>query len=750
MPAKFSPLLRAGWEVIPLSADGKKTPLVSGYHGRGHKVADTDTVKGWAKKYPDANPAIVLPHGVIGFDLDGSEHGDGVDGLAALAEFERLYGPLPESGHIFHGYRDGVPSPFGTRLYRVPDSMLDVYTPGRVVGNLTKVTGIRGVDVITPWIRYNVAPGAVHASGEVYEYDGPNGLPRPEELPVLTPEHVEGLLKKARLPAKRLVPAPPVAKAETVEELLDQTRKLVALGENETMLIRGEQRGWQKGDGFFALACQIIRLGGTKEAFLEAAEGYWDAERQWGNAEGSVEEELDGEMPYSVSVGTEPYVFAREVLDRHYRNADGVVMLRYHSPEQMFWYWDEDFGHYVGLRDDEARTLVERVLAGAMETGPDGEIRPVKHKPKNVSDVIEGLKTATLASKYGAGLLLEARNGIPFRNGWLDMKTGELVPLTPERDVRWVVQADYDLTARCPEWMRFLRSIGMGKGTEEYRLLRQWFGYLLSGSTEHQKALVMIGPKRAGKGVTQHVAEALFGGVEAPWAGAASTMLERFDPTRTFGLANLIGKGLATMGDARWGRNDAGRNALLLSWIGGDAVTVEKKNKDPFSIRPTARLMIASNESPRFFDASDALSSRFLMLEYHQTFYGKEDLDLEARLCAELPGIARWALGGYLDLQEQGHFTETTAGISLREQVARDSSPVRVFVEEECVLDPKAWETVEDLAIAYSKFSGETYDARLRQDLGRNLKAAFPDLIKDYRPEIRGERVTAKRGLRLR
>ena len=109
---KFSPLVRAGWPVIPLKADGDKRPLVSGYHGKDRKVADEATVRSWAKSFPTCNPGIVLPDNVIGFDVDGPSHG--VDGLAALEAFEREFGPLPNDDRIFHGYKDGKPSPYRT------------------------------------------------------------------------------------------------------------------------------------------------------------------------------------------------------------------------------------------------------------------------------------------------------------------------------------------------------------------------------------------------------------------------------------------------------------------------------------------------------------------------------------------------------------------------------------------------------------------------------------------------------------
>lgn len=769
MSGKFSPLLRAGWEVIPLSRDGDKTPLVSGYHGRGHKVADVDTVKGWAKRYPDANPAIVLPPGVIGFDVDSGSHGDGVDGLRALAEFERRFGPLPETGHIYHGTDErGDPSAYGTYLYRVPESMLDVYTSGGIVGNLTKVTGIGGVDVITPWLRYNVAPGAVHSSGEVYDFTPSPPvspwLPNPADLPELSRKHVEALVKRRRTsaPAPREEPATPAAVGKPIEaatgpetgkELLAQVRALVALPEGETMLIKGEQRGWQKNDGFFVLACSIARIAKDREKakrlFLRAAEGYDDAERRWDDAVASVEdEEPEGEPPYPVGVNTEPYRFSEELLNRHFRNADGVLTLRLREDDETFWLWDDDRARYVAVSDQTVQAIVAKALAGAHETvvGDQGAVvRPVKVKSSNYIEVVKNLKALTLTSKWGGGALLPSKGGVPFLNGWLDVSNGSLLPVGPERDVRWNVPLTYDPNdgGTVEEWTKFLKSIGWGPGTEEYRLLRQWFGYVLSGSKAQQKAMILIGPTRSGKGIILKIAGAMLGD------GAVGTQMDALADKN--GLENVIGRGLVTVGDARFSfKTDKGLAGRLLSLIGDDEMTVNAKYRNLVSARLDARLMLATNEPPTFTEASDALARRFVMLQTTESFLGREDFGLEKRLMTELPGIVKWALEGLDDLNEVGKFVQTSTGHELQEQLVRDSAPVRVFVEEECEFGPYKMQkqTLYDEYVYWARQNGINFilsNAQFYRDLG----TAFPGKTKTTKPRIGGKQVPFVSGIRL-
>lgn len=750
MGAKFSPLMKAGWPVLPLDRAGDKTPLVSGYHGKAAKVADRETVIGWTKAFPECNPGIVLPPGVVGFDVDSASHSHGEDGLAALREFERQFGALPEGPRIFHGHTvGGEPSPYGTRLYRMPEPMKDVYTPGNVVGNLNKVTGKPGVDIIAPWIRYNLAPGAVHASGEVYEWaigsHGVNSVPTPADLPELSLEQAEALLSRRAKVGKDLVSAEPAPTPQSrAAALLDQVRELAALDEGQTLYIQGAERGWQHNDGFFVLACALVRLAKNrtkaKAAFVEAAGDYTDAERQWDNAVESIEvEEIEVEQEaYHYPPMGMPAEFTREYLQRHHTTDLGTLRLRFN--QGAFWLWERT--HFRRIEPEEVRAILARDLIGAKHISEDGPERVIVRKGLK-AELLDALEAATLVSRHGAGELLPAVGGVPFQNGWLDVDTGKLHPIGPERDIRWVVPANYTEDGECPEWFAFLDSIGFTEGTSERRVIRQWLGWLVSGETSIHKGLLLVGPKRAGKGTILAVAEALLG------EGAIGLQLA--DLTTNFGLQNMIGKGLVTIGDARFGfRTDKQIIEKLLLLTSFEAMQIDVKYGKPVNVRPTARLMIASNETPKFIEASDALATRFVIVQFTESFYGREDLGLKSRIRSELPAIARWALDGYREVIGLGGFSETEKGLELQEQMIHDAAPVRSFVESECRLDAQVEVMSQDLYDRYTMWCDR--NGMFKMDSAgffRDLNTAFPGKVSSFRKRIAGRQVYFKRGITL-
>jgi putative DNA primase/helicase len=77
--------------------------------------------------------------------------------------------------------------------------------------------------------------------------------------------------------------------------------------------------------------------------------------------------------------------------------------------------------------------------------------------------------------------------------------------------------------------------------------LQELFGYCLTGDTSQQKAFLIVGPPRSGKGTIAKVLKRLVGTDNAvnPTLTSLST---------NFGIAPLIGKRIAIISDARLDR----------------------------------------------------------------------------------------------------------------------------------------------------------------------------------------------------
>src|SRR5262249_17581739 len=203
---------------------------------------------------------------------------------------------------------------------------------------------------------------------------------------------------------------------------------------------------------------------------------------------------------------------------------------------------------------------------------------------------------------------------------------------------------DYDFHMHVPPplaWLEFLSHV-WPNDAEAVRALQEWFGYLLTADTSLQKILMMVGPKRSGKGTIARVLRALVGPDNVAGPTLASLGWD-------FGLQPLLNKSVAVIADARLsGRTDGAIvTERLLSISVEDALTIDRKHLSSVTVKLPTRFVILTNELPRLGDASGALAGRFIVLRLTRSWYGQEDHRLTDRLLGELPGILLWAVEGW-------------------------------------------------------------------------------------------------------
>ena len=325
------------------------------------------------------------------------------------------------------------------------------------------------------------------------------------------------------------------------------------------------------------------------------------------------------------------------------------------------------------------------------------------------------------------------------------MIQGRLGTHTPCYFNQTTVPIKYDERAPQPRrWLQFLHELWPDE-EDAIALLQQWYGYVISGRTDLQKILLMVGPTRGGKGVIARILTALVGrkNVAGPTLNSLGS---------NFGLAPLIGKPLAVISDARFAGRDASTVVeRLLSISGEDTLTVDRKYRDQWTGRLPSRLHIISNEIPKLGDASAAIVGRILLLPLQRSWLNKEDLELEPALQAELPGILNWALTGLSELVANGNrFTRLKSAEEAINTMRDLASPIGAFVRERCAVGPDLHIAVDALYGAFKSWAEDNgHSRRSKATFGRDLHAAYP-MISKARPRKGEERHPEYWGIALR
>jgi P4 family phage/plasmid primase-like protien len=529
----------------------------------------------------------------------------------------------------------------------------------------------------------------------------------------------------------------------------------------------------------FALVCFAIGQGLDREAvwgevqgvgkFAEGGRGYFD--RTWDAAEGKVRERLyqqaesssaaraggpsmngDGSGPPGAAPSGDDAsgeAFARlEDVDDPDRLARAYLREKATGPDgPLLRFHRQGFLDYVGThwraapdvevrarlaRFAKARIDREHAVRAARSLGEKGAGPTPKVTVTLVSNVLQALGSHVIVpERVPTGVWLDAnpapRNYLAFGNGLLDLDAffaGGRTPLL-SHTCRWfspvLLPYEFDAEADCPKWLAFLGR-NLDGDAAKARLLQEFAGYLLSGDTTMQKFLMLVGEGANGKSVACSALSAMLGEGNVS-AVPLELFGQRFQLTATLGkLANIVNE---------VGELDKVAEGQVKAFVTGDSMLFEGKFKAPFSARPTARLVLATNNPPRFNDKSDGIWRRTLLLRFpvqipvDERSPGMDKVDFW-QASGELPGMVNWALAGLHLLRQARQFTEPADSRAGLEQLRRESSSARHYLAEHYQAGPGEVKSKE-IYTAYRDWAQETGHKPVADEtFGKELLRLFP------------------------
>lgn len=267
-------------------------------------------------------------------------------------------------------------------------------------------------------------------------------------------------------------------------------------------------------------------------------------------------------------------------------------------------------------------------------------------------------------------------NYVCFENGALDMTTFELVPHNPHLHLRSGRPAVWDVDATSPTFKKFLHDVFRDDKDrdEKMQFVLEWMGLCLVPDTSYEKFVVCVGEGGNGKSVLLKLMAELLG-----HENVYSAPIQRLGNRRA--LAELDGKLLLTSSEIN--ENTVMDDGILKQIVSGDTVEAERKYEHPFTYTPVARIMLATNHLPKLRDVTHAFFRRLVMLRFNRNFRADEmDMNLPAKLKAELSGIFTMAVTGLRSLRERGQFVEPASSLEASDEYRKNSDVVKLFAEE--------------------------------------------------------------------
>lgn len=414
--------------------------------------------------------------------------------------------------------------------------------------------------------------------------------------------------------------------------------------------------------------------------------------------------------PKPIEADDDPHRLARVNL-ANYAAANAGATLRYWRGE---WFtWKPARGCYRRIDELELRAKVSASIKAEFdrlnladqvefaENGGEGDREPEARKvTKTLVTNVLGATASMVCipnsteplswvrfSEFDDPYPNRGRHMVAMRNGLVDIDRilanapleESIVPHTPD----WfsTIRLPYDFVrgATAPKWEAFLEK-NLEMDPERIKLLQEWAGYLLLPDTGQQKFLVLEGEGSNGKSVYCAAIGAMLG-----LENCSHIPLEQFGDR--FAKTQTIGKLVNICADV--GELDKMAEGFLKSFTSGDVMFFDRKGIAAVECAPTARLMFACNNRPRFTDRSAGIWRRMLIVPWTVEITREERVPNMDKAWwweqqGEMPGIFWWALKGLARLRQQGRFTESRLSTEALEEYRNESNPARSFLLEFC------------------------------------------------------------------
>lgn len=353
------------------------------------------------------------------------------------------------------------------------------------------------------------------------------------------------------------------------------------------------------------------------------------------------------------------------------------------------WRW-ADNGVWKILEDRAVKSIAHRVIPSLVE----------KVTKSTVDSVIDLFKTEIL--KEGHIFNQGNPEAVNCTNGEIHLIDGSwrLQPHRRENYRTTQIPVAYSPDATAPRFEQFLAEVFDGDPDTDQKqaAVMEMMGYSLMAHCRQEKFAMLIGSGANGKSVLLTILEALCG-----TENIAGVQPSKFG--NPFQRAYLEGKLANIVTEIRQG--EVIEDAALKGIVSGEPATVEKKHKDPFTLRPFATCWFATNHMPHTRDFSDGLFRRALILTFNNRFKpedGNCDPLLTQKLLGELPGILNLVLKAYSRGLSSGFTSPASSQDALRAW-RLEADQVAQFVEHNCIADPYARVPSRDLYFAYQNFA---------------------------------------------
>ena len=410
---------------------------------------------------------------------------------------------------------------------------------------------------------------------------------------------------------------------------------------------------------------------------------------------------------------------ATEVIVKYILDNTYLYTTRHDERNEMWIYKN---GIYVPEGKSFVNEICRQVL-GKLYTSHLGNAVMIKIEADTAIDQKEFFESATKNVEE-----------IPIENGIFNLVEKKLYPFNPEKIFFNKLPVIYDPNATCPNIEQHFRDVL--KSEDDVKVMYELFGYLLWKNHFIEKAVMMVGGGRNGKGKTIDLMKR-FLGID----NCASVPLYNMEAD-TFRIAELFGMMANLAGDLS---NVAVKETGMFKQITGrDLLGAKRKFKSSINFINYSKQIFACNELPRVYDSSLGFWDRWMLFEFPYVFlnkfeYEKSNLENKKEMNPEqiekistqeeLSGLFNKAVDSLEIIRKNGTFSYSTGTDDVKQFWIRGSDSFAAFCMDH--LEEKYGSKIikKDLRKAYHNYCKKynlkgTSDANIKRVLEETFGAS--------------------------
>lgn len=322
---------------------------------------------------------------------------------------------------------------------------------------------------------------------------------------------------------------------------------------------------------------------------------------------------------------------------------------------------------------------------------------------------------------------------VPVQNGILNTLSREIKPFTSDKIFFNKLPVTFNKNATCEKIDKFLSDVLAN--ADDKKVFYELGGYSLLKESRFEKAFMMTGGGRNGKGKTIELLKRVFG-IE----NCASLPLCALNP-ESFEISELFGKMLNLAGDIA--NTDFKDTSMFKSLTGRDLVIGKRKFLTPIYFYNYAKFIFACNELPRVYDVSKGFWERWILFEFPYTFEDKEIFEKlkekdklvklknpniieEISTPEELSGLLNKFLDGLDRLLKNKKFSSTKGTDEIKNLWIRKSNPFMAFCMDNLEESPTEYIFKDELRKEFLKYCKQH---KIRGSSDRNIKFTLQEMF---------------------